>query len=126
MTRRECINTLSGLGLAAGLQGWNLNETQLLRRIIPSTGEPLPAIGVGTWRTFDVGESETARAPLTEVLENLIARGGKVIDSSPMYGSSEKVVGDLSAKAGLNDKLFIATKVWTSGEQNGVTQMNSS
>ncbi len=126
MTRREHIKTLSGLGLAMGIQGWNFKEDFLLQRAIPSSGELLPAIGVGTWRTFDVGESETERAPLTEVLENLVKRGGKVVDSSPMYGESEKVVGELSTRANLNDKLFMATKVWTNGEQSGIRQMNES
>ncbi len=126
MTRRECLNTLGGLSLTAGVQGWNLNDDTLLERIIPSTGEMLPAIGIGTWRTFDVGAAASERAPLTEVLENLVSRGGKVIDSSPMYGASEKVVGDLSTQAALNNKLFMATKVWTTGEQNGITQMNDS
>ncbi|HWA34277.1 MAG TPA: aldo/keto reductase, partial [Cyclobacteriaceae bacterium] len=127
MTRREYLRTLSGLGLAMGIQAWNFKDDPLLlQRSIPSTGEMLPAVGVGTWRTFDVGESETEQAPLLEVLENLIKRGGKVVDSSPMYGNSEKVVGDLSTRAHLNDKLFIATKVWTSGEQSGIRQMNES
>ncbi len=126
MTRRECLNTISSLGFVTGIQGWNFKENTLLERSIPSSGEMLPAIGVGTWRTFDVGDSVAERSPLIEVLENFMSRGGKVIDSSPMYGASEKVVGDLSTKANLNNKLFIATKVWTSGEQNGIRQMNES
>ncbi len=126
MTRRECINMISGLGLMTGVHGWNFKDEPLLQRVIPSSGEMLPAIGVGTWRTFDVGDSDTDRAPLTEVLENLVKHGGKLVDSSPMYGASEDVVGDLSTKSAINNRLFMATKVWTSGEQSGVRQMNES
>ncbi len=86
----------------------------------------LPAIGIGTWQTFDVGASDEDRKPLEEVLKKMVASGSKVIDSSPMYGNSEGVVGELSVKTGVNKDLFIATKVWTSGEQAGITQMNQS
>jgi diketogulonate reductase-like aldo/keto reductase len=97
----------------------------LHKRPIPSTGEMLPVIGLGTWQTFDVsGRSE--KEPLTEVLQTLVSNGGKVIDSSPMYGLSEQVVGELSTGAGINKKLFIATKVWTSGKENGIRQMKES
>jgi diketogulonate reductase-like aldo/keto reductase len=126
MTRRESIASLSGLGFLAALPAWTSMADSLLRRPIPSTGESLPAIGVGTWRTFDVGDSPTDRDPLLSVLKNLLDKGGKVIDSSPMYGNSEKVVGELSTQAGINSNLFIATKVWTSGKENGIKQMNES
>lgn len=86
----------------------------------------MPVVGLGTWQTFDAGESESERTPLKAVLKTLIEKGGTVVDSSPMYGSSEKVVGDLSTEIGLNEKLFIATKVWTSGEADGIQQMNNS
>jgi diketogulonate reductase-like aldo/keto reductase len=86
----------------------------------------LPAIGLGTWQTFDVGNDSTARAPLKEVLKTLVAKGGTVVDSSPMYGTSEDVTGDLSTELGLNTRLFIATKVWTTGKENGIAQMNRS
>jgi diketogulonate reductase-like aldo/keto reductase len=98
----------------------------MLTRNIPSTGEKLPAVGIGTWQTFDVGKSEAERKPLKEVLEKMIEMGSRVVDSSPMYGSSEAVVGDLSTEAGINDKLFLATKVWTKGEYEGINQMNQS
>lgn len=96
------------------------------KRTIPSTGEALPVVGCGTWRTFDVGADPAARAPLAEVLKTLFDAGGSVIDSSPMYGTSEGVVGDLLAATGTRDKAFIATKVWTSGRANGITQMRQS
>jgi aryl-alcohol dehydrogenase-like predicted oxidoreductase len=95
-------------------------------RKIPSTGEALPVIGLGTWQTFDVGPSTTERAPLKEVLRTFASMGGKLIDSSPMYGSSEEVAGDLIAELGLQSKLFVATKVWTSGRKAGIEQMEDS
>lgn len=95
-------------------------------RSIPSSGAPLPVVGVGTWQTFDVGPSAPERNELTEVLQLLAKYGGSVVDSSPMYGEAERVVGDLSAKAGLREKLFFATKVWTSGRDAGIRQMEQS
>jgi diketogulonate reductase-like aldo/keto reductase len=83
----------------------------------------LPRIGLGTWQTFDVGNDAAARAPLRELLKLL---DGNVIDSSPMYGSSESVAGDLIAELGMRNKLFIATKVWTSGRSEGVRQIETS
>lgn len=101
-------------------------EGPILKRAIPSSNEKIPVVGLGTWQTFDVGENESDRAPLKEVLKTLIDNGGSVVDSSPMYGNSEKVVGDLSTELNLNQKLFIATKVWTNGEKSGIEQMNNS
>lgn len=98
----------------------------ILKRAIPSSNEKIAAVGLGTWQTFDVGQSEEEREPLKAVLKTLVEKGGTVIDSSPMYGSSEKVVGDLSAALNLNERLFIATKVWTNGQAAGIQQMNNS
>ena len=98
----------------------------ILARPSPSSGERVPAIGLGTWRTFDVGASAAERAPLREVLERFVRLGGTVIDSSPMYGAAESVVGDLATDLGLVDALFLATKVWTSGREAGVAQMEQS
>ena len=70
----------------------------MLTRPIPSTGEMLPVIGLGTWQTFDVGDDRPARARLRAVLDEFVVLGGTVVDSSPMYGTSEKVVGDLAAE----------------------------
>ena len=83
-------------------------------------------IGLGTWQTFDVGRSESARAPLREVLAEFVRLGGTLIDSSPMYGRAEEVVGDLAVELGLREKLFVATKVWTSGKAAGIAQMEDS
>jgi aryl-alcohol dehydrogenase-like predicted oxidoreductase len=99
---------------------------EMRARKIPSSGEMIPVIGLGTWQTFDVGTGPSDRAPLEAVLKEFVAMGGRVIDSSPMYGNSEKVVGDLAVKLGVRDKLFIATKVWTRGREAGVKQMEES
>jgi aryl-alcohol dehydrogenase-like predicted oxidoreductase len=96
------------------------------KRPIPSTGEALPVVGCGTWRTFDVGDDEARRRELTEVLRVLFAAGGSVIDSSPMYGSSEAVAGALLAEMHARGKAFVATKVWTDGRDAGIAQMNAS
>jgi diketogulonate reductase-like aldo/keto reductase len=97
-----------------------------LMRPIPSTGETIPAVGLGTWQTFDVGGGAREREPLREVLRRFVAAGGRVIDSSPMYGSSESVVGDLAAEVGVAGSLWLATKVWTSGREAGIKQMEQS
>ncbi|MGH7307706.1 MAG: aldo/keto reductase [Candidatus Rokuibacteriota bacterium] len=97
-----------------------------IRRAIPSTGEQIPVVGLGTWRTFDVGTSAAERGPLQEVLRRFVARGGRLIDSSPMYGLAETVVGDLAAALGLHGSLFLATKVWTTGHEAGVAEMERS
>jgi diketogulonate reductase-like aldo/keto reductase len=98
----------------------------MLTRPIPSTGAQIPVIGCGTWRGFDVGANAGQRAALAEVLKALFEAGGTVVDSSPMYGKAEGVVGDLLAQAGTRDKAFLATKVWTSGKKAGIAQMQQS
>jgi len=101
-------------------------KEQMNTRTIPSSNEKLPVVGLGTWQTFDVGESNQDREPLKEVLKILIEHGGSVIDSSPMYGRSEKVIGDLASELKIQDKLFEATKVWTTGKNAGISQMEKS
>jgi aryl-alcohol dehydrogenase-like predicted oxidoreductase len=95
-------------------------------RAIPSTGEALPVIGLGTWQTFDVGQDASARAARGRLLETLVAGSARVVDSSPMYGRAEEVVGSLSSERALRSKLFVATKVWTTGRAAGERQMNAS
>lgn len=102
------------------------NLPKLDTRPIPSSGEPLPIVGFGTWQAFDIGDNPTARAEREKVLRMLFEAGGKLIDSSPMYGRSEGVVGDLLAKMGARDKAFLATKVWTWGREQGIGQMEQS
>ena len=98
----------------------------LLIRAIPSTGEAMPVVGLGTWPVFDVGPDESARRPLREVVRRLVDAGGRMIDSSPMYGRAEGVTGDLVADLGIRPKVFLATKVWTSGREAGIAQMQRS
>lgn len=86
----------------------------------------LPVIGLGTWARFDVGSSDKERSPLREVLARMSVVGGMMIDSSPMYGRSESVVGDLTVDPDITGKFFYATKVWTTGEASGIQQMNES
>jgi diketogulonate reductase-like aldo/keto reductase len=125
--RRELLR---GLVAAATLPAWRISsamaEPVMVTRPIPSTGEAMPVVGLGTWPIFDVGTDEAARRPLRDVVKTLVAGGGKMIDTSPMYGRSEGVVGDLVAELGVRDKVFLATKVWISGRDQGIAQMQRS
>jgi aryl-alcohol dehydrogenase-like predicted oxidoreductase len=96
------------------------------QRTIPSSGAQLPVIGLGTWLGFDVGGRRAELPRRGEVLDALLAAGGRVVDSSPMYGSAEAVVGELLEQSGSREQAFIATKVWTSGRSSGVEQMERS
>jgi diketogulonate reductase-like aldo/keto reductase len=98
--------------------------TSMLTRTIPRTGEALPVIGMGTWQTFDVPAKQ--RAALVPVLSGLLAAGGSVIDSSPMYGDAEDATGDVIARASAAGRPFLATKVWTNGEDAGKREMTRS
>jgi len=117
---------LSTLAITPIIPSFTFHPTTSMLTRTTATGEQIPVIGLGTWQTFDVSSSPENLGPLREVLKTLIAKGGKVIDSSPMYGRSEKVVGDLSTELELNSKFFIATKVWTTGKDQGLKQMNES
>ena len=99
---------------------------EALTRAIPRTGERLPAVGLGTWQVFDVAGNAAELAQARDTLRVFVERGGRVVDSSPMYGSSETVTGQLAAELSVRDKLFVATKVWTSGKQAGIRQMEDS
>lgn len=99
---------------------------EIHKRLIPGTREKLPIIGMGTWQTFDIGEGETDRANMRSILKTFYEMGGRVLDSSPMYGRSEDVLGDLTADLNLLGKFFMATKVWTQGRSRGIEQMKSS
>jgi diketogulonate reductase-like aldo/keto reductase len=98
----------------------------MMTRPIPSTGEPMPVIGLGTWRAFDVGTDETGKRPLRRVLQRLVDDGGRIIDTSPMYGRAEAVTGDLLAESGARPRSFLATKVWRTGRERGIEQMQRS
>jgi len=130
VTRREAAKVIGGT--AAGLflpitsRAANESSSAMLTRSIPSSGEKLPVIGLGTWQAFDVGLTADSRRQLEEVLSLFVKFGGRVIDSSPMYGRAEEVIGDLTATLGILDKLFLATKVWTHGKESGVKSMERS
>ena len=124
MNRRGFLRGLAGAALASALgNGVAMAETAMITRPIPSTGEAMPVVGLGTWPVFDVGTDEAARRPLREVVKALVDAGGRMIDTSPMYGRSEGVVGDIVAGLGVRDKVFLATKVWISGRDQGIAQM---
>lgn len=130
MNRRDALRLITG---AMGVVACSAHAvpsapagTGMLKRPIPSSNEMLPVIGLGTWQTFDVGNSNADRAPLKKVLQTFIDQGGSVIDSSPMYGRSEDVAGELASQLGLHPTLFVATKVWTQGKSAGIKQMQDS
>ena len=124
MNRRESLKLMAA-GAVVGMHASAAEEkAAVFSRSIPSSDELLPSIGLGTWQTFDVAPGD--REPLKEVLREFSALGGKVIDSSPMYGKSETVAGDLIEELGLRKSLFVATKVWISGKDAGVKQMEES
>ncbi len=129
MTRRAALRVLGTAAGAATAGAWAASEpapSGLMMRLIPSSGEGLPAIGLGTWQTFDVGTGAAERAGISAVLSAFVEEGGRVLDSSPMYGRAETVAGDLMAEHSLRDRVFVATKVWTTGREAGVEQMEQS
>lgn len=98
----------------------------MLRRPVPRSGELLPVIGLGTYNVFDVAPHAPEMAELKQVLKIFVAGGASVVDSSPMYGRAESVVGELASELALHPSLFLATKVWTSGREAGIRQMQHS
>jgi aryl-alcohol dehydrogenase-like predicted oxidoreductase len=129
ITRREAVRLIgaSVAGLALPITTRATSESsRMLARTIPSSGEKLPVIGLGTWRAFDVDLTTENRRQLEEVLSLFVKLGGCVIDSSPMYGRADGVIGDLTATLGIRDKVFLATKVWTRGKENGIKSMERS
>ena len=128
MTRRDAVRVigLGGAGMMLPRFGMAAEAQMMIQRAIPSSGEKLPVIGLGTWQSFDVATAAAEREPLEQVLAAFVRLGGRVIDSSPMYGRAEGVVGELAAKLGLHDRLFLATKVWTTGREAGVKSMDRS
>ena len=133
VTRRQVARFLTGAGAALILprrrtnaENSDVSRSPLITRSIPSSGEKLPVIGLGTWRVFDVGSSPADRAPLEAVLHTFVESGACLIDSSPMYGRAEEVIGDLAKKLGIQSSLFLATKVWTTGRREGIDSMERS
>src|SRR6184192_120079 len=129
MKRREAVKliggTTAGLLLPIGARAASQSSI-MITRSIPFSGEKLPVIGLGTWSVFDVDLTPANRTQLGEVLAVLVKHGGRVVDSSPMYGRAEGVVGELAAQLHLLDSLFIATKVWTRGKEAGIAMMQRS
>ena len=132
ITRREAAKligaTTAGLFLPinASRAQTKSESPAMLMRSIPASGEKLPVIGLGTWKVFDVDLTPENEKELSDVLSLLVKMGARVIDSSPMYGRSEEVIGALATKLALHEKLFLATKVWTRGKQAGIDSMERS
>jgi diketogulonate reductase-like aldo/keto reductase len=128
LTRRAFVGSLAGLGASTALPalGQAPNQGAILKKPIPRSGEQIPAIGLGTWITFNVGENEKLRAARAQVMQTFFDRGGTLIDSSPMYGSSEAVIGYGLARIKNRAALFSAGKVWTLTKTLGVNQMEAS
>jgi diketogulonate reductase-like aldo/keto reductase len=132
MTRRQATRLISAsaaglcLPVRASRAQAKSESSTMLTRTIPSSGERLPVIGLGTWRAFDVDLTADIRKQLEGVLSLFVKLGGRVIDSSPMYGRAEEVIGDLTSSPGIREKLFLATKVWTRGKENGIKSIERS
>jgi diketogulonate reductase-like aldo/keto reductase len=125
--RRLVLRTLAATGISAAMAHRSSAEAPAMAaRPIPASGEMLPVVGLGTYQSFDVGGGASERDPLKDVLRLFVQQGGKLVDSSPMYGPAESAVGDLAAELGIIGQLFMATKVWTSGREAGIRQMEES
>jgi aryl-alcohol dehydrogenase-like predicted oxidoreductase len=125
-SRREVLAAGLGSALLLGAGPAQEEKRSMITRPIPRTGEQLPVIGLGTWQTFNVSSDPKERAPLRDVLKRFLDRGGRVIDSSPMYDRAEQVVGDLLEELGQSRTAFLASKVWTLGRAEGEQQMRTS
>ena len=127
-SRRAFLASMAALGVAVQLDCGRQSAASrpVLTKPIPATGERLPVIGMGSWLTFDVGDSKKLRAERLEVLQAFFDAGGAVIDSSPMYGSSEAVIGYCLGRIANTQALFSATKVWTLFRSRGIRQMEAS
>lgn len=124
MKRRTLLLHLVPALASAGALAQGSPAARPMMRRIPSTGEEIPVVGLGSWITFNVGSDQPARADCAEVMRNFFAAGGRLIDSSPMYGSSQSVIGEGLAKLGLLKQVFSADKVWTSS--GGEAQVEAS
>jgi len=129
MSDRSTISRRTALGLlAAPLIRPSLlaQPRSIITKPIPSSGEALPVIGIGSWITFNVGNDQEARNACAEVMRNFFALGGKMIDSSPMYGSAQEVIGYGLNRLGNPDTLFSADKVWITSTARGASQIETS
>jgi len=128
VTRRQFLKTSGGASLMYSLApGLAIaTESPVIKKAIPSSGERLSVIGLGTSRTFDVDSDNAAASPLLQVMQAFFDNGGQLIDSSPMYGSAETVTGTLLKQVQKGRRIFTATKVWTNGKRAGIEQMERS
>lgn len=125
ITRRDLLAAAAALGIAPTIALGNESET-MMTRSIPASGETLPVVGLGTYDVFDVASTPAEIDLRRQIVDILTAKGGSLIDTSPMYNRSEKVIGDVIEATGNRDALFLATKVWTNGEAAGIAQMKRS
>ena len=127
-SRREVLTLLigAGIGVASGRLAAHTSGDELILRAIPRSGERIPVLGLGSSGTFEVDTSAAERAPVRAVLERYVELGGRVLDTSPMYGTAETVIGDVAGQLGISAKLWLATKVWTRGREAGIEQMEQS
>ena len=123
-TRRDLVKLAAALGLAPSIGAGA--EEKMLSRKIPVSGEELPVIGLGTYNVFDVDGTPAELAARGEIIELFVGKGASLIDSSPMYDRSEKIIGDVLRATGTRDSLFLATKVWIDGKEAGEQQMQKS
>jgi len=126
LNRREVLGSLAGASAAALLPELVLAQATPLTKPIPSSGEAIPLVGLGSWITFNVGDDPVARDDRTEVMRAFFEAGGRLIDSSPMYGSAQPVIGYGLEKLGHPKPLFSADKVWTSESDEGPEQIEAS
>lgn len=124
LSRRNWLKLAAALTLEGTMPATRAADR--IQRPIPKTGEAIPAVGLGTWQAFDVAGDPAETSQAREALRAMVELGGRVIDSSPMYGSAESVCGQLAEELAVKSKLFVATKVWTSGKQAGIRQMEDS
>lgn len=124
--RRALLKAAGAAALLSAMTETHSAPAGLITRAIPRSGERLPAIGLGTYQTFDVPTGQLAGTELKDTLQRFIELGGKVVDSSPMYGHAEAAVGTLATALNQRASLFLATKVWTTGRADGIRQMEES
>jgi len=126
--RREILRSLAALAASATCPslGGTTPQSAILTRAIPSSGEALPVVGLGSWITFNVGNDRVARDACTDVMRSFFDAGGRLIDSSPMYGSSQEVIGHGLARLGRPSRLFSADKVWIVSGARGPAQIERS
>jgi len=122
-TRREFLSVAASIGLVPGMA---VGSDSMLRKAIPGSGEQLPVVGLGTYNVFDVASTPAEIATRKEIVQRLVGAGGSLLDTSPMYNRSERVIGDVISAGVERKDLFLATKVWIDGQGAGVTQMQRS